>query len=229
MQRADFFARNVRIYFVCSLRIFLFVVCGLFYLQRAYLFCLQRANFFYLQRADLFCSQCADLFIYLQRADLFCSQCEDLFSLQCTLFCEMCNVLLYGGILPGKMCPLWASVRDIDLRHQGQFLTPDSQIQKSCSKKTSFHFRFVMFYFFASHNNRKSFHMSTIRLNRKCSKVVGISSSIFDNVRKSSANRRKFSEVARTFSEITVMTRQKSHAFDPEKVGRYSISVRLDA
>ena len=49
-------------------------------------------------------------FIYLQRADLFCSQCADLFSLQCILFCEMCNFLLYGGILPGKMCPSWASV-----------------------------------------------------------------------------------------------------------------------
>ena len=63
--------------------------------------------------------------------------------------------------------------------------------------------------------------MSTIRLNRKCSKVVGISSDIFGNVRKSSENRRKSSEVARTFSEIPVMTRQKSHAFDSEKVGRY--------
>ena len=94
MQRADFF--------VCSVRTFLFAACG-FILFAA-------CEFFYLQRADLFCSQCADLFIYLQRADLFCSQCEDLFSLQCTLFCEMCNVLLYGGILPGKMCPLWASV-----------------------------------------------------------------------------------------------------------------------
>ena len=47
---------------------------------------------------------------YLQRADFFCSQCADLFSLQCILFCEMCNFLLYGGILPGKMCPLRASV-----------------------------------------------------------------------------------------------------------------------
>ena len=77
LHRADFFARSVRIFFVCSVRIFLFVVCGLF---------------------------------SLQRADLFCSQCEDLFSLQCILFCEMCNFLLYGGILPGNMCPLWASV-----------------------------------------------------------------------------------------------------------------------
>ena len=51
-----------------------------------------------------------------------------------------------------------------------------------------------------------------------------MSSYIFGNVRKSSENRRKSSEVARTFSEIPVMTRQKSHAFDSEKVGRYSIS-----
>ena len=78
-----------------------------------------------------------------------------------------------------------------------------------------------MYYFFAPCNNHKSFQMSTIRSNRKCSKVVGISSDIFGNVRKSSENRRKSSEVARTFSEISVMTRQKSHAFDSEKVGRY--------
>ena len=78
-----------------------------------------------------------------------------------------------------------------------------------------------MYYFFAPYNNRKSFQMSTIRLNRKCSKVVGISSSIFDNVRKSSENRWRSSEVARTFPEIPVMTRQKSYAFHSEKVGRY--------
>ena len=70
--------------------------------------------------------------------------------------------------------------------------------------------------------------MSTIRLNRKCSKVVGISSDIFGNVRKSSEDRRKSSEVARTFSQIPVMTRQKSHAFDSEKVGRYTTSEPLD-
>ena len=64
--------------------------------------------------------------------------------------------------------------------------------------------------------------MSTIRLNRKCSKVVEITSDILSNVQKSSGNRRKSSEAARTFSEILLMTRQKSHAFDSEKVGRYS-------
>ena len=63
--------------------------------------------------------------------------------------------------------------------------------------------------------------MSTIRSNRKCSKVVEISSDIFGNVRKSSENRRKSSEEARTFSEIPLMMRQKPHAFDSEKVGRY--------
>ena len=56
--------------------------------------------------------------------------------------------------------------------------------------------------------------MSIIRLNHKYSKVVGISSDIFGNVRTSS-------EVAWTFPEIPVMTRQNSHAFDSEKVGRY--------
>ena len=80
-----------------------------------------------------------------------------------------------------------------------------------------------MYYFFAPYNNRKSFQMSTIRLNRKCSKVVGISSSIFDSVRKSLENRRRSSEVARTFPEIPVMTKQKSHAFHSEKVGRYKL------
>ena len=63
--------------------------------------------------------------------------------------------------------------------------------------------------------------MSTICLNRKCSKVVGISLDIFGNIRKSSENRRKSSEVARTFLEIPLMTRQKSYAFDSEKVRRY--------
>ena len=65
-----------------------------------------------------------------------------------------------------------------------------------------------MLYFLAPYNNRKSFQMSTIRLNRKCSKVE---------------NRRKFLEVARMFSEIMVMTRQKSHVFDSEKVGRCTV------
>ena len=91
-------------------------------------------------------------------------------------------------------------------------------------KNTLFQFRFVMYYFFALYNNRKSFQMSTICSNRKCSKVVGISSDILGNVRKSSENRRKSSEMARTFSEILVMTRQKSHAFDSEKVGRYKFA-----
>ena len=91
----------------------------------------------------------------------------------------------------------------------------------SCSTKTSFHFRFVNF--FALYNNRKSFQMSTIRSNRKCSKVVGISSDIFSNFQKSWKNCRKSSEEARTFSEIPGMTRQQSHAFDSEKVGRYEL------
>ena len=74
------------------------------------------------------------------------------------------------------------------------------------------------------YNNRKSFQMSTmttIRSNRKCSKVVKISSDILGHVWKCSENRQKSSEVARMFSEIPLMTRQKSHAFDSEKVGRY--------
>ena len=86
-----------------------------------------------------------------------------------------------------------------------------------------------MYFFFALYNNRKlSFQMSTIRSNRKCSKVVRISSDIFRNVWKSSENCRKsgkYLEVAPTFFEIPVMGRQKSHAFDLEKVGRYVIIV----
>ena len=83
-----------------------------------------------------------------------------------------------------------------------------------------------MYYFFALYNNLKSFQLSTICLNRKCLKGNGISLDIFGNVRKSLENRRKSLEVARTFSEITVMTRQKSHAFDLEKNGRYRRSPR---
>ena len=83
-----------------------------------------------------------------------------------------------------------------------------------------------MYYFFAIYNNHKSFPMSTIHLNRKCSKVIGISSDVFGNISKSSENRWKSSEVARMFPEIPVMTRQKSHAFDSEKVGRYIIHVQ---
>ena len=80
-----------------------------------------------------------------------------------------------------------------------------------------------MYYFFALYNNHESFQMSTICSNRKCSKVVEISSDILSNVRKFSGNRRKSSEVARAFSEIPLMTRQKSYAIESEKVGRYMI------
>ena len=70
--------------------------------------------------------------------------------------------------------------------------------------------------------------MSTIRLNRKCSKVVSQNiADIFGNVGKSSENRRKSSEVGLTFSEILVMTRQNSHTFDSEKVGRYMILLTI--
>ena len=83
--------------------------------------------------------------------------------------------------------------------------------------KTYFHFRFVIYYFFAPYNNRKSFQISTIRLNRKCSKVVG-------HFQQCSEVFGKSSEVARTLSEIPIMTRQTSHAFDSEEVGRYIIT-----
>ena len=60
-----------------------------------------------------------------------------------------------------------------------------------------------------------------------CLKVVGISLGIFGNIRKSSENRRKSSKVAQTISEIPVMTSQKSHAFDSEKVDRYIIYITV--
>ena len=48
-------------------------------------------------------------------------------------------------------------------------------------------------------------------------KVIGISSDIFSKLRTSLGNHPKSSEVAVTFSEILVMTRRKSHAFNSEK------------
>ena len=50
-------------------------------------------------------------------------------------------------------------------------------------------------------------------------KVVGTSLDIFGNIWMSLGNRRKSSDVAVTFSEIPVMMRQKSNAFDWDKVG----------
>ena len=81
---------------------------------------------------------------------------------------------------------------DINLTHQGQFLTPDSQIQTSCSEKTSFHFRFVMYYFFALYNNRKSFQMPTIRSNRKYLEYLQTFSAMFESLRKIVWNLRKW-------------------------------------
>ena len=108
----------------------------------------------------------------------------------------------------------WVSrlgTKDIDLMHQEQFLTPDSQIRTSCSKNTSFHFRFVMHHFFALYNNRKSFQVCTIRSNRKCSKIVG-------NLRKWLGLFRK----SRSW-------RDKNRPFDSEKVGRYMVNLLSDS
>ena len=76
-----------------------------------------------------------------------------------------------------------------------------------------------MYYFFALYNNRKSFQMSTIRLNHI--NVFEGHRNIFGhfgNIRKSLKNRRKSSEVARTFSEIPVMTGQKSTHLTQKKL-----------
>ena len=51
--------------------------------------------------------------------------------------------------------------------------------------------------------------------------VVSPSSDSFWNFRNCSENRRKSSEGTGTFSEIPVLIRRKSHAFDFEKVDRY--------
>ena len=83
-----------------------------------------------------------------------------------------------------------------------------------------------MYYFSPLYKNRKSFQMSTIRSNRKCSKVIGISSDIFGNVRKSSDIVGNLWKWFGCFLEIQVMMRQKSHAFNPEKVGRYYLRRR---
>ena len=56
-----------------------------------------------------------------------------------------------------------------------------------------------MYYFFAPYNNHKSLQMFTIHSNRKCSKVVGISSDIFGNVRKYSE---KSSEIFGSGSDV---------------------------
>ena len=54
---------------------------------------------------------------------------------------------------------------------------------------------------------------------------LGTSSDVFGKVQNSSENGRKSSEVTGTFSEIPVMTRLKAHAFDSEKVGRYTFNL----
>ena len=86
-------------YFVCRVPTFLFAARGLFCFQRAIYFVCSVRIFLFEARIYFVCSVQIFLFVacglfYLQRADLFCSQCADLFSLQCILFCEMCNFLL---------------------------------------------------------------------------------------------------------------------------------------
>ena len=65
-------------------------------------------------------SQYSVLCVYLRAQNfLFCLQRADLFCLQCTRIYLVCSAFYFvrcvtscynGGILPGKMCPLWASV-----------------------------------------------------------------------------------------------------------------------
>ena len=119
--------------------------------------------------------------------------------------------------------------KDNNLTRQGQFLTPDPQIRTN---------------FFLAHD----YNENSIQFHQKCSKnvlsvdlvpncilhntkivVFLIASEVLKSRRnifvhrKSSQNRRNYSEVARMFSENPVMTRWKSHAFDSEKVGGFSL------
>ena len=86
-------------------------------------------------------------------------------------------------------------------------------------KKTSFHFGLVLYYFFAPYNNRKSFQVSTIRT----SKAFKGRRNIVVHFRQRSEVFGKSSEIfvsgSDVFGNIPVMTRQKSYAFDSEKVG----------
>ena len=102
---------------------------------------------------------------------------------------------------------------------------PDLQIWMSCSNKLDFILDLLRIISLLNYNNCKSFQMLRVRSNRKRSKVIGMSSDLFGNVRKSSENCRKSLEVAWMFLEIPVMTRQNSHAFDSEKVDRDTISI----
>ena len=65
----------------------------------------------------------------------------------------------------------------------------------------------------------------TVLLLWRCSNVFGTSSDVLGKVQNSSENGRKSSEVTGTFSEIPVLTRLKAHAFDSEKVGRYTFNL----
>ena len=105
---------------------------------------------------------------------------------------EFQKLLTFPLLLPFAIYVYLPTLTHYDLTHRGQFLKPDSQIRTSCSKKASFHFRFAMYYFFALYNNHKSFQMSIIHSNPKCSKVVGISSDIFSSVQKSLENLQKW-------------------------------------
>ena len=61
-----------------------------------------------------------------------------------------------------------------------------------------------------SQRNQNTLKLSSFKWLRKWSKFARTSSDVFGNIRKSSENRRKPSEVAGTISEIPSMTRQKS-------------------
>ena len=119
--------------------------------------------------------------------------------------------------------------KDIDLTHKDNFsrLTHKSgqivslihdltkiQFPRKCSKKASNDD-------FASQRNQNKRKFSSSKQLWKCSNVVSTSSDIFGNVWKCSENRQKSSERTRTFSEIPVLIRRKSHAFDFEKFDGY--------
>ena len=116
--------------------------------------------------------------------------------------CDMRLVVIWKSVFPPpKYIPLnlylptlahyaWVSrlqTKDINLTHQGQFLFLTHKSGRAVLKRLHFISDLLLLLFFALYNNCKAF-MSTIRSNR-----------IQGNIRKSSENRRKSSEVSRTF------------------------------
>ena len=96
--------------------------------------------------------------------------------------------------LPTLTHNAWVSrlqTKDIDLTHRGQFLTPDSNPDELFLKNLiSFQICYIISSLFIA--IPKAFKSLQSVPNHQCSKVVGISSDIFGNVRKIVGNLRKW-------------------------------------